>query len=265
VAERLEIGNATLAYEDTGGDAPTVVFVHGLGGSSYGWWSQLAACAERGYRGVAYDQRGAGRSNVPSGPYSIADWAHDLERLVDAVEADRVALVGHSVGCMVAEHAALRLGDRVWALALCGGALGWPDGAEAAFEERAALARGGRLDEVAVAVATTGLTERARADDPALHGLMLAMIASNDPEGYALSAEATGAAAMADPDRIGCPTLALAGSEDAVTPPEAAAAIAEAVPGGETVIVDGAAHWCMLERPETVNETLFGFLDRANR
>jgi 3-oxoadipate enol-lactonase len=264
VAGRLDIGDATLAYEDTGGDGPTVVFVHGLGGSSYGWWNQLAACPARGYRGVAYDQRGAGRSDVPPGPYSVEGWAVDLERLVDALGLGRVALVGHSVGCMVAEHGALRLGERAWALALCGGALGWPDGAGAAFEQRAALARDGRLDEVAAVVASTGLTERRRADDPALHGLMLAMIASNDPEGYARSAEATGAGSMRDPARIGCPTLAFAGSEDSVTPPEAAAAIATAVPGGESAVVDGVAHWCMLERPDAVNETLFGFLDRAD-
>lgn len=261
---RVEIDDVTLAYEDTGGDGPTVVFVHGLGGSSYGWWSQLAACSARGYRGIAYDQRGAGRSDKPPGPYSVEGWAQDLERLLDVLGADRVALVGHSVGCMVAEHGVLRLGERAWALALCGGALGWPPEAGSAFEQRAALAREGRLDEIAAAVATTGLTERARAEDPVVHGLMLAMIAANDPEGYAACAEATREGSMLEPEAIRCPTLALAGSEDAVTPPEFAAAIAAAVPGGERAIVDGAAHWCMLERPREVNETLFGFLDRAD-
>jgi len=263
VAERVDIGEVTIVCEDTRGDGPAAVFVHGLGGSTYGWWSQLAACRSFGYRGVAYDQRGAGRSDKPAGPYSVEGWAEDVERLLDALGLDRVALVGHSVGCMVAEHAALRLGERVWGLAMCGGALRWRPEAGAVFEQRAALARQGRMDEIAATVATTGLSERARAENPVLHGLMLDLIASNDPNAYAACTEATGAGSMRDPAAISCPTLALAGSEDPVTPPDFAAAIAAAVPRGESAVIENAAHWCMLERPDAVNEALFGFLDRA--
>jgi 3-oxoadipate enol-lactonase len=263
VAERLDIGELTIAYEDTGAESPAVVFVHGLGGSAYGWWSQLAACGPRGYRGVAYDQRGAGRSGKPAGPYSVEGWAEDLERLLDGLGIERAALVGHSVGCMVVEHAALRLEERMWALALCGGALEWRPEAGGVFEQRVELARSGRMDEIAAAVATTGLSERARAENPVLHGLMLELIASNDPDAYAACTQATAAGSMRDPGRISCPTLAFAGSEDPVTPPDFAAAIAAAVPRGESTVIDGAAHWCMLERPEAVNDALFGFLDRA--
>lgn len=261
MAERLEIGEVTLAYEDTGGDGPTVVFVNALGGSAYAWWAQLAACRARGYRGIAYDQRGAGLSDKPPGPYSVEGWADDLARLLDGLEVERAALVGHSVGCMVAEHAALALGDRVTALALCGGALQWRPEAGGVFEQRVELAGAGRMDEIAEAVLVTGLSEAARSGEPVLCGLMLELIASNDPHGYAESARATGAGSMRDPSSVRCPTLAFAGSEDPVTPPQFASAIASAVPDGESAVIEGAAHWCMLERPEAVNELVFGFLD----
>jgi 3-oxoadipate enol-lactonase len=263
VGERLDIGEVTLAYEDTGTEGPAVVFVHGLGGSAYGWWGQLAACGSRGYRGIAYDQRGSGLSAKAPGPYSLEGWVQDLEFLLDGLGIERAALVGHSVGCMVAEQAAVRLGERVWALALCGGALRWPPEAAPAFAQRARLARAGRMDEIAAAVATTGLSERARAKDPVLHGLMLELIASNDPQAYAASAEATAAGAMRDIEQLLSPTLALCGSEDPVTPPDLAAAIAVAAPRGESALIEEAAHWCMLERPDAVNETVFGFLDRV--
>ncbi len=129
-----------------------------------------------------------------------------------------MALVGHSVGCMVAEHAALRLGDRVWALALCGGAIEWRPQADAVFEERVRLARTGRMDEIAHTVATTGLSERARAENPVLHGLMLDQIASNDPGAYAASSQATREGSMHDLERVSCPALAFCGSEDPVAP-----------------------------------------------
>jgi 3-oxoadipate enol-lactonase len=261
--DRLDIGEVTLAYEDTGGDRSPVVFVHGLGGSAYAWWSQLAACRDRGYRGIAYDQRGAGLSGKPPGPYSVEAWAEDLEQLLDALGLERAALVGHSVGCMVAEHAAVRLGDRITALALCGGALRWRPEAGEVFEQRARLARAGRMDEIARTVATTGLSERARAEDPALAGLMLALIASNDPRAYADCTDATAAGSMRDLERVACPTLAFCGAEDPVTPPAFAAAIADAVPNGDSATIDGAAHWCAVEHPDEVSALVLDFLDRA--
>src|SRR5919109_331927 len=173
MAKRIELDEVTIAYDERGADSKrpgsAVVFVHGLGGSSYAWWSQLAACASRGHRAIAYDQRGAGRSSRPPGPYSVETWARDLERLLDALGIERAALVGHSVGCMIAEHAAVRLGDRASALILIGGALRWRPEAGPVFEERVRLARAGRMDEIARAVATTGLSERCRRGKPAPH------------------------------------------------------------------------------------------------
>ena len=262
MAERIDVGGVWLAYEDTGGGGPAVVLVHGLGGSLYGWRAQVRALAGAGHRAIAYDQRGCGTSEKPPGPYSVERWAEDLVGLLDALGVERAALAGHSMGCMVAEHAALALGERCTALALCGGRAEWPDGAEAGFAERARLAREGRLDEVAEAVATTGLSERCRTERPDLWGLMVASIATADPHGYAESALATGRGAMRGLAQLTCPVLAFAGSEDPVTPPEAAEEIAAAAPRGESATIDGAAHWCQLETPDEVNELLIGFFGR---
>jgi 3-oxoadipate enol-lactonase len=261
MAERIEIDGVTFAYEDTGGAGPTVLLLHGLGGSANAWLAQLEACREKGWRGIAPDQRGAGRSDSPPGPYSVQLWAEDAVRLIDALAIDRAALVGHSVGCMIAEHAALRLGERVWALAVCGGALQWRLEAGPVFEERVKLARAGRMNEIAATVATTGLSEHCRHEDPRLLGLMREVIASNDPESYALWSEATAAARMTDPSRLRCPFLAFCGSEDPVTPPEASEALAATAPRGRAAVVEAAAHWCLLEDPGGTSAALFAFLD----
>jgi 3-oxoadipate enol-lactonase len=263
MASRLDIAGVTLAYEDTGGGGPTVLFVHGLGGSANGWLAQLEACRERGWRGIAHDQRGAGRSAVPPGPYSVELWAEDACALLDGLEIERAALVGHSVGCMIAEQAALRLKDRVWALALCGGTQRWPDEGLPAFEERAQLARSGRMDENAEAVADRGLSGRCRAEDPRLLGLLREAVASNDAEAYARWAEGTAQGRMEGLDRLRCPVLAFCGSEDMVTPRRASEAIAVSAADGRVGSVDGAAHWCMLEDPGATNKTLFAFLEQC--
>ena len=263
MAKRIELEDVSLSYEERGpAAADAVVFLHGLGGSAYSWWAQLAACEAQGLRAIAFDQRGAGLSSKPAGPYSVDRWAEDLERLLDGLGIGRAALVGHSVGCMIAEHAALRLGERAWGIALLGGALRWRPEAGPVFEERIRLARAGRMDEIAAAVAQTGLSERCRAENPALHGLLCHLIASNDPGAYADSAAATAVAEVVEPGRLACPALAFCGELDPVTPPSAAEAIADAIPKARAATVEGAAHWCQLEAPDAVNEILLGFLAR---
>jgi pimeloyl-ACP methyl ester carboxylesterase len=261
MAERIEIDGLTFAFEDSGGSGPIVLFLHGLGGSANAWLAQLEACRQRGWRGIAYDQRGAGRSDKPEGPYSVELWAADTGRLLDALEIERAALVGHSVGCMVAEHAALRVGERAWALAVCGGALQWRPEAGPVFEERVKLAQAGRMDLIAETVATTGLSERCRREDPRLVGLMREIIASNDPRAYALWSQATAIAQMTDLQDLPCPLLAFCGSEDPVAPPAVSEQIAAAAPKGRAAVVEGAAHWCLIEDPEGTANALFAFLD----
>jgi 3-oxoadipate enol-lactonase len=263
VADRIELEDVTLAYEERPGrpDAPTIVFVHGLGGSLHSWWAQLAACEQRGYRAVAYDQRGAGLSTKPPGPYSLEVWAHDLARVLDALDVERAILVGHSVGCMIAEQASVRLGERVAGLMTIGGALRWRDEAAPVFDERVQLARAGRMDEIATTVVGTGLSEDHRGEDPVLEGLFRDLIASNDPRAYADWSAATAVGRMVDPHRVTCPALACCGEHDPVTPPSFAEAIADAIPRARTAVVPRAAHWCHLEAPGQVNEIMLAFAD----
>ncbi len=260
MARRMDVNGTTLAYEDSGGDGPAVVFVHGLGGSIETWRAQTTAVRAAGFRAIAYDQRGAGLSAKPEGPYSAEQWTGDLLGLVEALGLDRVALVGNSVGCMVAANAAVALGERCWAVATIGGALAWRPEAGPVFAERVKLARAGRMDEIADTVAASGISEARREADPAFLGLFRALIAGADPVAYAECSAATAEARMTAPERISAPVLAIAGELDPVTPPAFAEAIAEAVREGETAVIPQAAHWCHLEAPGAVNEALLAFL-----
>jgi 3-oxoadipate enol-lactonase len=264
MSNRVDLDGLSLVVEERDGGADTghaVVFVHGLGGSAYSWWAQLAACESRGDRAIAYDQRGAGRSDKPPGPYSVSGWAEDLERLLDHLEIESATLVGHSVGCMVAEQAALRLGERVRGLVVVGGALRWRPEAGPVFAERVELALAGRMDEIAATVAHTGLSESCRESNPALAGLLRQLIASNEPRAYAACSAATAEAEMVDPHLVTCPALAVCGELDPVAPPSFAEAIASAIPDGRTAVIEGAAHWCQLEAPAALNDVLTGFWD----
>src|SRR3954454_867193 len=130
MAQRLELEDVTLAYEERAGterSSAAIVLVHGLGGSLHSWWAQLAASEEHGHRVIAYDQRGAG--------------------LIEAFQVDRPNLVGHSVGCMTCERASVALGDRAAGLVTIGGALQWREEAGPVFEEGGRRGPGGRLGQ----------------------------------------------------------------------------------------------------------------------
>jgi 3-oxoadipate enol-lactonase len=264
MAELVQANDVRLAYERTGSGDRAVVFVHGLGGSRLGWSEQLRGAAEAGLEAVALDLRGAGDSEKPAGPYSVEAWAADVVAAIDALGLETAIVVGHSVGCMVAEHAALSLGDRCAGLAMLGGRLKWPDGFPEAVAERAGLARADRLDEVARGVAQGALSERARRERPELvERFVEAFMDANEPEAYAESALATGRGAMRTPEGVGCPALAFAGVEDPVTPPESAREISEAMPEGRFATVPEGAHWCQIEAPQAVNDVLLPFLRSA--
>ena len=263
-AERVAIGDGVeLAYRRWRAGGDPVVLVHGLGGRKEFWEDVAGRLAAADHDVIAIDMRGAGDSDRPPGPYSVEGWARDLIELVAAVGLVRSVLIGHSVGCMVVEQAALALGERCAAVAMLGGTISWPEGFEGAAAERARLARAGRLREVGAAVAAGGLTQAAHAERPELVERFLELFCANDPEGYAESALATARGAMLEPQRVACPALAVAGEEDAVTPPSAAAQIAAAMPRGRSAEVPGGAHWCHFERPGPVSDCLRTFLQAA--
>ncbi|KAI1111985.1 putative hydrolases or acyltransferase [Nemania sp. NC0429] len=88
-----------IFYKDWGNqDAPVVVFSHGWPLSSDNWENQMFFLAGKGYRAVAHDRRGHGRSSQPWNGNDIDTWADDLLQLIEHLDLKDVTLVGHSTG-----------------------------------------------------------------------------------------------------------------------------------------------------------------------
>jgi pimeloyl-ACP methyl ester carboxylesterase len=108
-------GSSGRLYVDDGGTGLqlTVVLIHSLAGNSAQWTPQLAHL-RRARRAVALDLRGHGRSEVPrDGRYALADFATDVQRVMDTLEIRRAVVVGHSLGGGVAVVLAGVMPDRV--------------------------------------------------------------------------------------------------------------------------------------------------------
>lgn len=94
---------------ETDADAPVAALVHGVNGWHRTWWRLGPALAERGWRVVAVDQRGHGRSPRLTPPATIDDLAADLEAAIERHASPPIdLLVGHSLGAVVSMRLALR-------------------------------------------------------------------------------------------------------------------------------------------------------------
>ena len=116
----FDVNGVRLRVVDAGPeDGPVVVLAHGFPELAFSWRHQIPALATAGYRVLAPDQRGYGGSSCPDdvAAYGITELTGDLVGLIDAVGAERAAIVGHDWGATVAWSVPLFHPERVAAVA----------------------------------------------------------------------------------------------------------------------------------------------------
>jgi 3-oxoadipate enol-lactonase len=242
-------------------DAPVVVLSNSLG-STLEMWDPNVAALEQAFRVVRYDTRGHGGSPVPPGPYRMDELVDDVVGLLDSLDVRRAHVVGLSLGGMTAIRLASREPDRVDRLVLMctsahlGPMSGWTD--------RAATVRADGGAAVAATVVGRWFTPAFLDAHPRARPLYEAMIAATPAEGYAGCCEAIGAMDLrADLADVTAATLAIAGADDPVTPPEQLAAIVAGIRGSRLLVVPDAAHLANAEQPDAVTAATIEHLTAA--
>ena len=245
-----------LYYEDTGGNAPTIMFLHGAGGNHLSWWQQVPAFAEE-YRCVTVDQRGFGQSpDVPGGP-GPAGLATDALALLDHLGIARAALVAQSMGGWAAVGAAVRAPERFWAIVLANTVGNLTNDEIAAVRRRLAASSPPR--PAVLWHAAIGPTFRKR--EPVRSFLYAQISGLNTPltpdfrdqlMGLTTPVERYAAARV--------PTMFLTSDEDGLIWPELSAKVHEHVPGSRFERVDTAGHSTYFERPDVFNREVGAFL-----
>jgi len=245
-------------YYEVQGEGPPLLFISGLGGGAWTWYGQTPYFKES-YRTIIFDNRGAGRSGSPPGPYRMEQFARDALCLLDLLEVKETFVAGISMGGMIAQELALLAPERVRALVLgcthCGGEIAVSPAHEVLeilmnnegltheeivkknlpifFSEDFLRNRPEKIaDYVRVQVETPRQPDHA-------HRAQLAAIHSFDAS-----------------DRLPemhIPTLVLTGSRDLVIPRENSYLLAEMIPGAEIVMLPGAGHGIQVECADEFN------------
>ncbi len=256
-------GNSVYAY--TGGktfDAklPALVFIHGGEQDHCVWALQSRYLAHHGYAVLAVDLPGHGKSG--GAPLArIEDMAAWVVALLDAARLGSAALVGHSMGSLVALECAARHPERVSRVALLGTAFPMrvsPDLLQAT-KHRESDARG----------MINAWSHSAYAHYPSNPGPGFWVIGGNlrlmqrqkpgvlHADFAACDAYKTGFERAA---QLKCPALFLLGARDAMTPARAGQDLARAVPNSTVLTLDSAGHNLMGEKPDEVLDALVEFL-----
>ena len=244
------------------GSGPTVLMLHGIGGGHLAFAPQLETLASQGYRAIAWDMPGYGHS-APIEPYTFKGLAESCIRLVEALKCDSVALVGHSMGGMVAQEVVARRPDLVSKLVLCGStaSFGKPDGEwqrEFISQRTAPLDAGKDMAELAQVlvpqmVGPASLPEGVKL---AVHCMSLV-----PPATYRRALEALVTFdRRANLPNIAVPTLLIAGEHDPNAPPAAMKKMAEAIPRSTFIEMRGIGHLQNLEAPDEFDGFLLNFL-----
>ncbi len=242
------------------GDGPPVVFLHGLGGTRASWGPQLRGLGSS-FRCIAWDMPGYGESD-PVHPLTYPAIVERLVDLLDALDLDRVDLVGLSFGGMHALHAVLAHPDRVRRLVLAdtSPAFGM-DGTARDSWVRARLATidggGAPADDAARvidAITATPLVGTIRAETLASFGRISA-------SGFRAAVECLpDNDVRAELHRIAQPTLIVVGELDTETPPSYAEVLHDGIAGSELSVIAGAGHLSPTEAPERFNALVRDFL-----
>ena len=104
-----DVNGIKICYEIHGEGYP-VILVHGFGSKKEAWVAQTSPLAEH-FKVIAFDNRGAGKSDRPEGPYKMEMYADDIRGLMDYLRIDKAHIIGWSLGGMIVQIFLLKYPD----------------------------------------------------------------------------------------------------------------------------------------------------------
>jgi 3-oxoadipate enol-lactonase len=248
-------------YWDEQGQGEPILLIMGLGYTADMWHRTRPQLAEH-FRTIAFDNRGVGRSDAPTGPYAIPLMASDAAAVLDAAEVERAHVFGISMGGMIAQEFALQYPNRVRSLILGCTAAGGPTAVRAEPQAAQMLkARARMTADQAVEAALPFIYDVGTARERIEEDLVLRRPWLPQPEPYL--AQLQGILAWESYSRlpeIRVSTLVIHGENDRLVPAGNGKIIAGRIPNAKLVLIPHASHLFFTDQRQIANDIILHFL-----
>jgi 3-oxoadipate enol-lactonase len=255
-----------IHYEVTGKSGATpVLMIQGLGASKNAWNLQRIAMATR-FRIISFDNRGAGRSDKPTEPFTLEQMADDALAVLDAAGIENAHVVGASMGGVISQIVAVKYPHRVRSLTLVCTACRNHPWRQELLQSWAKTAEEKGMIEVGKEAAQWVMSPRSFRRLVPAFTWMGPLAALRPRHSFVSQIDAilnTREDLVDQLSTIAAPTMVIVGNQDILTPRGDSEEIAERIPNAELVVISGAAHGLMMEHSSTFNKILIEFLQRT--
>lgn len=252
----VELPGVDLWYTDSGGAGVPVVLMHAASGTSESWAHQIPAFTEAGYRCIAPDRRGWGRSKANARGEQPGRASEDLQGLVEHLGLDRFHLAATAAGGAVSVDYALSHPERLRSLVLstCTGGVQDRDYLELSDRIRAP-------EFQALPVVLREVSPRYRAENPDGTQRWIAISHTSGEHGAPRQAPRN-KITFAALESMEVPVVAIAGDADMTTPPVMMRQFVARIHGCQLHLIPEAGHAAFWEQPEVWNRLVLEFIGK---
>lgn len=261
---KIKVAAGEIALHVTGAkNGPAVLMSHSILSSSQMWREQAVLLADRGLRVICADTRGHGQSSAPAAPYTMDDLVADAVAVLDALDIERVHLVGLSLGGMMGFGLGILHPQRVASLVLCDARADAPPAVAAPWDERVQSALRAGCASLAESTTERWFGKPFLDAHPQLAQRFRDGAAATSVEGFVGCARAIQRLDyLARVSRIQAPTTLVVGANDGPLP-QAMADIQKLIPGCVLEVIAGAGHLPNIDQPAAFNAALLRHFERV--
>jgi len=241
-------------------DAAVLIFSNSIA-TDLTVWDDVASRLTPYFRVIRYDARGQGKSDAPTGPYTIAQMADDVIALMDYLGLMNASFCGLSLGGMVGMWLASHHPERIEKLVLCNTAVSVPP--PEGWDARANVAKEGGMAAILPAVESRWLSPDFLQNASSKVEFLKEMVLRSPVDGYI-----GGCAAIRDMDQsesistVQCPVLLVAGRHDLATSPEQLQRIQQLLESPAEYVELDCGHMTNVEKPQELAEEILKFMKK---
>jgi len=261
---KVKANGIDINYEIEG-NGPWLTMSHSLACNLRMWDPQMPALTKN-FKVLRFDTRGHGQSSAPAGEYTLEQLADDLKGLLDALKIEQTHFAGLSMGGMIAQAFALKFPGVFSSMVLADTTSRRPENAGQMWGERIQNAQAKGMGALVQGTLERWFTEPYRNSRKDVVERIGNDIRNTPVAGFVGCCHAISKVDYLDRlKEIKVPALVIVGEQDHGTPPEAARAIHDNLPGSELKIIAAAAHLSNIEQADEFNKSMTGFLARVAR